>query len=173
LRRALLAGVFCAQAAGVSAQAAGGSYTKAAFLLNFATFTEWPGLADGAIAICVESDDDVAAALQSLGAKGTLDGRRVQVRVITPDQRPRGCHMLYLGARLPQETSGLIDSADGSLLTVSDTARFAEGGGMIELFEDKGRIRFAVNVDAVRRSRLRVSSRVLGLARIVRDANVR
>ena len=55
------------------------------------------------------------------------------------------------------------------MLTVSDAARFAQTGGMVELFIEDGRMRFAVNVDALQRARVRLSSRVLALAKIVRD----
>jgi hypothetical protein len=44
-------------------------------------------------------------------------------------------------------------------------------GGMVEFFLESGRMRFAVNVDAVHRSRVRLSSRVLGLAKIVKDTD--
>ena len=55
------------------------------------------------------------------------------------------------------------------MLTVSDAAGFAKAGGMIELFIEEDRMRFAVNVDALERAHVRLSSRVLALAKIVRD----
>ncbi len=55
------------------------------------------------------------------------------------------------------------------MLTVSDATRFADTGGMVELFVEGGRMRFAVNVDALQRARIQLSSRVLALAKIVRD----
>ena len=55
------------------------------------------------------------------------------------------------------------------VFTVSDAARFAQTGGMVELFVENGRMRFAVNVDALERAHVRLSSRVLALAKIVRD----
>jgi hypothetical protein len=58
------------------------------------------------------------------------------------------------------------------VLTVSDAARFAETGGMVELFVEGDRMRFAVNVDALQRARVRLSSRMLGLAKIVKDAKL-
>jgi hypothetical protein len=42
---------------------------------------------------------------------------------------------------------------------------------MIELFVDGGHMRFAVNVDSVQRAGLHLSSRLLGLARIVRSSH--
>ena len=57
------------------------------------------------------------------------------------------------------------------MLTVSDVERSASHGAVIELFEEDGRLRFAINIDSVERSRIKVSSRLLDLAKIVRDAD--
>ena len=55
------------------------------------------------------------------------------------------------------------------MLTISDSEQSSYRGAMIEFFMESGRLRFAINADTVNRSRLKVSSRVLGLAKIVRD----
>ena len=55
------------------------------------------------------------------------------------------------------------------VLTVSDAARFAHTGGMVELSLERGRLHIAVNTDALQRANVRLSSRVLALATIVRD----
>ena len=58
------------------------------------------------------------------------------------------------------------------VLTVSDGKGFAQAGGIIELYVEGGRMRFAINVDATARSGLRLSSRLLGLAKVIRDGHV-
>ena len=58
------------------------------------------------------------------------------------------------------------------VLTVSDGKGFSQAGGIIELYVEGGRMRFAINVDAAERSGLRLSSRLLGLAKVVRDGHV-
>lgn len=54
-----------------------------------------------------------------------------------------------------------------SVLTVSDIANFTEAGGMIGLIEIEQRIRFDINMVATDRARLKLSSQLLKLARIV------
>lgn len=49
--------------------------------------------------------------------------------------------------------------------------RSASYGAGIELYEEDGRLRFAINIDSVERSHIKVSSRLLDLAKIVRDAD--
>jgi hypothetical protein len=55
------------------------------------------------------------------------------------------------------------------VLTVSDGKGFSHASGIIELYVEAGRMRFAINVDAVERSGLRISSRLLGLAKVIRN----
>ncbi len=50
---------------------------------------------------------------------------------------------------------------------VSRIPDFAQSGGTIELFRKEGRVRFIINLDAARHSRLEISSRLLNLAEIV------
>jgi hypothetical protein len=58
------------------------------------------------------------------------------------------------------------------VLTVSDGKGFSLAGGIIELYVERGRTRFAINIDAAERSALRLSSRLLGLAKVIRNDHV-
>jgi hypothetical protein len=58
------------------------------------------------------------------------------------------------------------------ILTISDARDFSHAGGIIELYVEDGHMRFAINVDAAERTGLRISSRLLGLAKVVRDRHV-
>ena len=81
----------------------------------------------------------------------------------------RGCHLLFVpGEETVRSTAALDAIKTLPVLTVSDGNGFSQANGIIELYVEDGRMRFAVNVDAAERSGLRVSSRLLGLAKIVR-----
>lgn len=67
--------------------------------------------------------------------------------------------------QLIQETSAR------PILTLSDSSDFAERGGVANFFIDNGRMRFAVNPRAADRAQLRISSRLLTLARLVLDTH--
>ena len=54
-------------------------------------------------------------------------------------------------------------------LTVSDGAAFAEAGGTANFFVEDQKMRFAINPEAAERARLRVSSKLLSLAKLVKD----
>jgi hypothetical protein len=53
-----------------------------------------------------------------------------------------------------------------SVLTVSDTDGFLDAGGMIQFLIENGHVRFAINVDATSRAKLKLSSKLLSLARV-------
>ena len=155
----------------LAAQAASPSALKAAFLLNFAKFAEWPALpADAPVRVCVAGDALVATALVDTLRGQTIDTHGLQAVQLPPDGSARECQVLFVSAAEARRIAALLGDANaGPVLTVSDAERFAQSGGMVELFVEAGRMKFAINVDAVQRSRIRLSSRLLGLARIVKD----
>jgi len=147
---------------------------KAALLYNFAKFTEWPGMAaSDTIVFCVVADDGIAEALVETVTGKSIGGHKIQVSRPQVRAEWRTCNLLYIpDAEARRSGSGLDGLKTLPVLTVSDGKGFGEGGGIIELYIDSGRMRFAINVDAAESSGLRLSSRLLGLARITRNAHV-
>jgi YfiR/HmsC-like len=68
--------------------------------------------------------------------------------------------------RLPEILANLRGT---DALTVGETEGFAPGGGIIQLVLRDNRVRLMVNVEAAERARLKISSKLLALAEIVRD----
>ena len=67
-------------------------------------------------------------------------------------------------------TAAILDELCGApVLTVSDGAELIRSGGSIGLIVEEGRMRFAINPDAAHRAGLRLSSRLLQLAKISTD----
>jgi len=154
------------------AQTASAPALKAAYLYNFAKFTEWPGdalPADAALVMCVVDDLALTRALEEVTAGRDVDGHALVVRKIELEGPIRSCHVLYadIDARA---AARLIDTLKGApVLVVTDFGQFAAMGGTTNLFVEEGRIRFAVNLEATVRARLRISSRLLSLAKLVKD----
>ena len=153
------------------AQVASEPALKAAFLLNFAKFTDWPEdlLAPTApIVLCV-TEAEAESALQGTVAGRTINQHPLTVTRVKLDSA-RACAILYAGKLDRRKTSQLAATLTGaSVLTVGDEEEFAMSGGMIGFFEEDGRMRFAVNLAAVERTRLRLSARLLTLAKIIKD----
>jgi hypothetical protein len=155
------------------AQSVSGPTLKAAFLYNFANFAEWPAaaLAPGQpLSLCVIGDDAVADALEATIKGRKVDNHELTVAVIKADGQGRTCHLLYVSGLDTNQTGRLLQSLkDTSTFTVGDADQFAAMGGVAQLILENDRMRFAVNVDAAQRARLKISSKLLGLARIVKD----
>ncbi|MFA5910933.1 MAG: YfiR family protein [Vicinamibacterales bacterium] len=153
------------------AQVAPGAAVKAAFIYNFAKFTEWPALAPGLpIVVCIVGDDGIGAAFAETVRGQSINGHSLELGRPKDSTEWPGCQVLFVAeAQIRQATSGLTAVRTAPVLTVSDNRGFAESGGIIELYVESGRMRFAINVDAVERSGPRLSSRLLGLAKVIRD----
>jgi hypothetical protein len=138
---------------------------KAAFLFNFLRFTEWPRHARPAPVICVAEDGEAAAAVGAALSGKRLDGLEVRVRTLSsPD--PEDCAVVFVPEAIAWP------AAEGHIgcrpvLTVGESAAFLDQGGSIAFFEDANRLRFDVNRSAAACSGLRLSSRLLSLARAV------
>ncbi len=144
---------------------------KAAFLYNFAKFVEWPQGAfsngDAPIVFGVLGVDPFGNALDILAQK-TVKGRTVLIRRFNGVQDIRVCHVLFISSSEKRHTAEIIAHLrNAGTLLVSDMKGFGRQGGMIQLITDRDRIGFEINISAARRAGLTLSSRLLGLARIV------
>jgi hypothetical protein len=157
--------------AGTGAQQASDVALKAAIFFNFAKFTEWPALPhDAPLIACVVGDDGIAAAFIEAVRGHKPSERRFDLRRSQDSATWRTCHLLFIaGTETRRPVSGLAAVARLPVLTVSDSKGFALAGGIIELYVEGRQMRFAINVDAAERSGLQLSSRLLGLAKIVRE----
>jgi hypothetical protein len=147
---------------------------KAAFLYNFVKFAEWPALASSApISVCVVGDEAIAAALVETMRGKNISGHALEVWRPEDSATWRTCSLLFVAdVETRRFTGGLSGVRTLPVLTVSDGKGFSRAGGIIELYVESGRMRFAINVDAAERSGLHLSSRLLGLAKVVRDSHV-
>ena len=177
---ACLAVALVCMASSAAAQEPRPADVKAAFLVNFAKFTEWSSdvLPAGApIAVCVMGDEEVARALERLVKGRPAQGRelkvlRLNVKILSlpEDSTVRSCHILYASGLDAKLWPVLLRTIEGApVFSVSDSEGFAERGGLAALYVELKMMRFAINIDTIRRSGLRVSAGVLGLARIVKD----
>ncbi len=141
---------------------------KAAFVYNFARFTEWPDAAfqDAAspLRLCVLGQDPFDGALNSIAGK-TVGDRELRVSYPIWASEVGDCHILFISESAGSRLTEIVTHLDGSpVLTIGDTPETARSGGIIGLENVENRIRFQVNLDAAQRSGLRLSSRILDLA---------
>ena len=145
---------------------------KAAYLFNFLKFVEWPEEAFpdplAPIVIGIAGDDPFGSALPQVVVGKTVQGRDLVIRKYRVGEDLRSTHILFISASEKKRVPQIVASLRGSsVLTVADFNEFLGDGGMIQLYSENNRIRFAINVDATGRAKLKISSKLLSLARVV------
>jgi len=143
---------------------------KAAFVYNFALFTDWPADAafeGGTLNVCVNPASALRPSLAGLGNK-PVKGRRVAVRFLTGLDGLRACHVLFVDGS-DRERWGHIKKglAGASVLTIADDDEIGNDGSIISLAVDNNRVVFDVDTRVAKQARLVLSSKLLRLARMV------
>jgi hypothetical protein len=152
---------------------AGEYQVKAAFLYNFAKFVEWPASSfrDGTapFQICVMGRDPFGEGLLNITREKTVNGRRLEVDTVADLEHARSCHILFVASSAKMPMQQIIEGLRGaSVLTVGDTKGFAEQGGMIDFVLQDDRVQFDVSRTAVEQAGLKISSKLLSVAKVVR-----
>lgn len=144
---------------------------KSAFLLNFTKFVEWPSTAfeaaDSPIAICILGDDPFGSALDQIVAGETVNGRKITIVRIRRAPAPRMCQVVFV-SRPEKEAASLLASLEPGVLTVGEGDNFLRDGGMIAFVLENRRVRFSANQAAAENAGLKISSRLLTVARSVK-----
>ena len=137
---------------------------KAAYLFNFARFVEWPAgaLGSGPLRICVAGRNPFGTSLEETVHGEQIAGRPIAVRVILEPEP--GCHIVFI-ARGAATTAYLRAYQGTPVLTVGETEGFLNLGGMINFVLEGNNVRFEIGSEAAHHHRLRISSRLLRLAR--------
>lgn len=150
---------------------------KAAFLLNFARLVEWPAgapqpPASGALVIGVAGPAEVLAVIEQNLAHASLGGRSVEVREIGGAAGVPGAHLVFVTRDAEAQARALIEAARANgAVCVGEIAGLAARGCTINFFTEAQKLRFEINQAAARRAGLRLSSRLLQLAKLVEDAS--
>ncbi len=146
---------------------------KLAFLFNFAKFVEWPADAfpnsQAPLNICIVGRDPFDAELERQVTERNLYGHPVAIRILRANDDFGGCHIIFLPASSDGSLPGVLKRLDGSAITVGESAGFGARGGVVNFVVEGTNFRFAVNLSAAQRTRCRISSRVLALARIYKE----
>ena len=149
------------------AQDVTGPALKAAFIYNFAKFTEWPEDAVQAkhFVMCVLGDDAVSDALERGVKDRFIAGNSINVVRLTSTVSHRPCHLVYVSGVTSEQAAQVVAGLRGApVLTISDLDAFTELGGIAQFFFEHGQLRFSIGLDAAKNARLQISAKVLTLA---------
>jgi YfiR/HmsC-like len=145
---------------------------KAAFLLNFAKFAEWPPdslqAKAPAVSICVLGPDPFGEVLERAVAGRLVGGRPIVIQRHRSADSVKACHVLFIAASESDRLTQVIERLAGEpVLTVGEGDKFVRRGGVIGLVVEDNLARFEVNLNAAQRTGLLLSSKLLAVARLV------
>jgi hypothetical protein len=146
---------------------------KAAFLYNFAKFVEWPqgtfATPHDPIGICIVGQSPFGLTLDDTVRGKKIGDRAFAVRSVPDTQQASRCQIMFIGASERKRTRALLEELKGAaVLTVGETDDFTVLGGVIGFKLEGTRVRIQVAVDVAEHTRLRISSKLLSLAEIVK-----
>lgn len=142
---------------------------KAAYLVRFGAFVEWPegtfAAADTPLQIGVAGNEALAEQVDLMAAGRNAAGRPVVVRRIRKGDALTGLHILFIGSADRAAMAEMLAATRGhALLTVSDSDEGAALGSMVNFVVAGERLRFEVALNQVSASHLRISARMLAVA---------
>lgn len=146
---------------------------KAAYLFKFTKFVEWPATAfstpDAPFVIGIVGRDPFGGLAQILEGK-TINDRRLEVRTLSAGDAAglRACHMIFVTAAEERRLPEILAAVQGrSVLVVGESEGFASAGGTLGFALRQSRLGVEVNSAAARQARLKISSQLLNIAKIV------
>ena len=140
---------------------------KAAFVLRFAGYVEWPedAVPERSFTIAVLGASEVAVRLQKLTAGRTIMNRPVQVRRIASIQDVGNAQIVYIGTDHRADLRSLLTTLRSRrILVISSEDEGLAAGSAINLLVADRRVRFEVSLAAARAAGLRIGSELLSLA---------
>ena len=141
---------------------------KAAFIYNFARFTEWPDESTE-LNVCIYGEDPFGSSIDKLNGKQSK-GRTIRVIRTRSIDEVKKCHIAFLNIIPPERrlfVQALRDIQGASVLTISDAEGVVDFGVMIGLRIDNDKVAFDVNHTVAKASNIGISAKLLRLAKVV------
>jgi len=146
------------------------SAVRAAFVFNLTKYVEWPHSSSELI-IGFVGEGSMGEVLQKMLAGKTSESRSIRVLLSPSEEQLPQCNILYIAYSSPKKVRPVLEKLrKKSVLTVGDDYSFALNGGMVGLVRTGDHIQMMINLEVAQQSGLKISSRVLSLAAIVRTS---
>ncbi|HOU97953.1 MAG TPA: YfiR family protein [Bacteroidales bacterium] len=152
---------------------------KSAYLFNFAKFIDFPentfSSARDPFLIGVIGNEAFLDVLQTVIKGKTINGRNIIAINITQTEDIQNCQIVYFSKTTRSQTLMFLEFLNGKpVVSVGDNIEdFCQSGGIINFTQQNSVKRFEINPNAAQRAKLNISSKLLALARIVTDVEVK
>lgn len=149
---------------------------KAEFIERFTRFIEWPRGAPsgGTFIIGVLGNDPFRGYLDKMASERKIKGRPIEIRRFRDIAETGSCHIVFISSSERVRLPAILARTDGHpILTIADSSGFASSGVLVNFYTSGDTVRFEMNEPAIERSGLRVSAKLLKLARLVETEGLR
>jgi hypothetical protein len=148
---------------------------KAAFLYNFAKFTEWPETAfkenNSPLILGVLGEDPFGEAIEPIKGK-IVKSRKLEVKRFKSLMDLQPCHILFISASEKERLAEILTKIEGSaVLTVGDLDQFIDAGGVIRFTILEEKVGFEINAEAIKTAEFKLSSQLLKFSKLVSPEN--
>jgi hypothetical protein len=144
---------------------------KAAFIVSFTRFVEWPAGSPEPSIVVIEPDP-FGSALETAASDPTL-AAPMTVRLVHAGDAAPPCRIAFAGRASGEKGAASALGLGPGVLTIGETEDFLARGGVIRLALAEGRVKVEINMDAAERSGLRLSSKLLKIATLRRESEMR
>ncbi len=147
---------------------------KAAFLCNFAKFTQWPDSKfeniTSPIVIGLVGEHTFGDAIYNIAKEAKVGNRTVVVKSFNNIKEATDAHIVYLGKadKTTISDSDINYIHTHNLLMVAENPSACEKGGMMICFSNsESTYGFNININSSKKANLTISAKLLKLAKIV------
>ena len=154
---------------------AGAEYrAKIAFIYSIAKFVEWPSGSyqnpTAPLRICIVGTDPFSRELKDELRTRKVKGHPVEIKTVKPGDAIDPCHIVFIPLASKKHSASILKRLErSSTLTVGETEGFAMMGGIINFAIKGNRLHFEVNPRAAKRADLKLSSKLLDIATIIKE----
>ena len=142
---------------------------KAAFLANFAAFTEWPANVGNTLNLCVYGPDPFGEDLNKFQRK-SIGGRSLSVKRVNSVDDLGNCQIVFITRPVIDNLQRVLDTLNGKpVLTIADSPGAMRQGVVLNMATQSNKVTFEANLAAARGNGLNLSSKLLSLASEVKQ----
>lgn len=152
---------------------------KALFLYNFAGYVEWPSGTfasdETPFTIGVLGTASIDETLNQIAASKKVAGRKIEIDHFVSMKDLKPCQILFIAHSVPpaMQKAAIEAMKNHPVLIVGESEGFASDGGSINFFVQANKMRFEINVATIKQQQLKVSSKLLAMAKIVDPDSVK
>jgi len=148
--------------------------SKSAFLYNFCVYTEWPASAftkaDSPIVIGIVGKDPFGDTLKRIVGDRTAQKRAIEIVRFEAVKDIKDCHLLFLPATEKKNIADALAKLKGtSTVLVGESDGVAAKGAIFNILIEDKKPKLEVNTDAAARAGVKLNSRLVNLAKLVKD----